>query len=103
MKRHEICIKLLIDNGIDANIVDIDYGFSALHYSVQNNNYTIAKTIMVSTDPNIQDYIGNTPLNYAIINKGYALLELFMDNNKINVNINRICYYYIKKVLTSKY
>ena len=85
--------KILIDNNIDINAQDSEHEFTPLHYSVNLDNKFISKyLISKNANPNIQDFLGNTALHYAIIEMNIELINLllFSEETKaiINLNIN---------------
>lgn len=84
-------VKLLLNNGIYIDTQDDDYEFSALHYSVNLNNIPITKLLVKNlANPNLQDFLGNTPLHYAIIEENYEIFNYLLTSEytkNINVNI----------------
>lgn len=44
-RQHEICVKILLENGADSNAVDIHQNTS-LHYTVYNKDTTIAAKLL---------------------------------------------------------
>lgn len=44
-RQHEICVKILLENGADPNAVDA-YHITALHYAVYNNDTAIAAKLL---------------------------------------------------------
>lgn len=85
-------VKLLLDIGIYIDTQDDDYEFSALHYSINLNNVPITKLLLNNkANPNVQDFLGNTPLHYSIIEENMVIFNYIMTSdttkNIINVNI----------------
>ena len=84
-------VKLLIKNDIDINAQDSEHEFTALSYCVNRNNSVLSAILLKNNaNPNIQDYYGNTPIHYAIIENNYEIfLQLIGSNfSKDIININ---------------
>jgi len=68
-------VEMLIESGIDINMQDNDNEFTALSYCVNRNNPILTAILLKGgANPNIQDFFGNTPLHYSIIEGN---LEIF--------------------------
>ncbi|KAI8111968.1 hypothetical protein M9435_004465 [Picochlorum sp. BPE23] len=85
----EIC-KLLLENGVDVNLVDHE-GCSALIHATAFGNLegyaNIAKSLIdANADPNIANTDGNTALMWAA-NKGFANIAKFLVDAKADLNI----------------
>jgi ankyrin repeat protein len=81
--------KLLLDNKIDPNLLDIENEFCALSYSVTLNDINIVKILFqYDLDANIQDYYGNSPLHYAIIEDNWTIFEFIINQTKIPIDYN---------------
>ncbi len=66
-------LKIIINNK------ENEYGLTALHQCiVLNYNSIVKKLIYNGADINQGDYLGNTPLHYAIIEKNYEIAELLI-------------------------
>lgn len=68
------------------NCKEKEFGLSALHQCVvlNKNNYAI-KLIELGASINMSDYIGNTCIHYAMIEKNFDFIEKIFDKN-ININ-----------------
>ena len=71
------------------NNYDTVYGLTALIQCIilEKNNYAI-QLIQLGAKLTISDYIGNSPIHYAIIEKNFNFLKSIFD---MNVNISEIC------------
>lgn len=70
-------IKLLIENKIDINLTEKDDNTSGIFLAINQNNKE-AINLLIKSNLLIQDYLGNTPIHYLIINGNIEFL------NKIN-------------------
>lgn len=62
-------VLLLLNYGIDINIVDKSQKWSALHFAVQDNKHDIVRVLLEKgAQVDITDSYGNTPLSKAIFN-----------------------------------
>jgi ankyrin repeat protein len=77
-------VRILIENGADQTIIEDEYDFYPIFYSVIQNNVKITNyLIMNHVDANHQDYIGNTIVHYAILNNQLEMLDFIFDNYAI--------------------
>nr|QBK89057.1 MAG: ankyrin repeat protein [Mimivirus LCMiAC02] len=102
-------VQLLIKHNINVNIQDYDNEFTALHYSVNLNNIKITNILLKGgnkakpltyehsdkgANVNIQDFMGNTAIHYAIIELNYNILGILLNSkytkNIINLNLYNI-------------
>ena len=84
-------INLLIDKVNNINNQENNYGLTALHQSiVLNRNNIFEKILLNNANINIQDYHGNSPLIYLVIEKNNNLLQLFLKYDNINYNLTNI-------------
>lgn len=83
-------VKILLDNGASQDIIELEYDFYPIFYSVVQNNIEMTKLLVDSgANPNQQDYVGNTIIHYAIMNKHMEILDYIMENYEIiNKNAN---------------
>lgn len=92
----EDIVKILLENGAAQNIIELEYDFYPIFYSVVQNNIPITKLLIDNgANPNHQDYLGNTIINYAIMNGHTEILDYVIGkfpikNKKINVYIEDI-------------
>jgi ankyrin repeat protein len=81
-----IITKLLLDNNIDINVETLNMHYTPILIASINKNIDICKLLLnYELNINCQDILGNSILNYAIINKLKELIKLYYD--KINVNL----------------
>ena len=84
-QNYDIC-KLLIDNGVDINIKDYEYEYTALNYAVIiNNKKMIDLFVKNGANINTQDYYGNSILHYIILEN---LQEIFLLLIKLDIDVN---------------
>jgi len=83
-------VKILLENGASQNIIELEYDFYPIFYAVVQNNVTITKLLIdYGTNPNHQDYVGNTVIHYAIMNNDVEILDYIIGNfNVKSKNIN---------------
>ena len=82
-------VDLLVNSGININIQDFDTEMTALMYITTLNNNQIATFLLQKSDPNIQDFMGNTFIHYTIMEDNQELLNIIMENKiKIITNLN---------------
>ncbi len=61
-----------------------EYGLSILHQCiVLHYNEIVIKLIKNGANINLSDFLGNTPLHYAVIEKNYNILEYMINNNDL--------------------
>ena len=71
------------------NKCDTVYGLSALiQCIVLEKNIIALQLIKLGANINISDYIGNSPIHYAIIEKNFNFLQSIFE---MNINISEIC------------
>ena len=92
-RENMLIINYLINNKVFFNInnKDSEYGNTILHTAtILNYDIEIIKKLLeVNANVNIQDFVGNTPLHYAISEKNIQLINLFI-NNFDNFNIENL-------------
>ncbi|AQN68354.1 ankyrin repeat protein [Saudi moumouvirus] len=77
-------VELLLNNGADQNIIELEYDFQPIFYSVIQNNVAITKLLIDSgANPNYQDYLGNTIIHYCVIDNHIEILDYII--NKYNI------------------
>ena len=76
--------KLLLDKGADPNIIEYELDFHPIFYAVVQNNLEITK-MLINKRAQIghQDYLGNTVIHYAIMNKHIAILDYIINHYHI--------------------
>jgi ankyrin repeat protein len=68
--------KILLENGANPNIIEFEYDFYPIFFSVIQNNTDITKLLIeAGTNINHQDYQGNTIIHYSIEYNHYAILN----------------------------
>ena len=73
-------IKILLEKGADPNIIESEYDFYPIFYVVVQNNIEITKLLIINgTNPNHQDYLGNTIIHYAIMNNHTEILDYIIE------------------------
>jgi len=84
-------VNILLDKNIDLDNQENEYGLSALHQCIINNNIDItSKLIDSGANINLQDLQGNSPLIYSIDEDNMELTSLLIKNNNINFNLTNI-------------
>ena len=85
--KNEYAVKVLLENGSNANMKETTYGYNALHLGVKSRNYNICKEIVKYID-NMNDKCntGESALHIACNFQLYEIVELLIQN-KININI----------------
>ena len=95
-------VKILLENGANQNIIETEYDFYPIFYAIVQNNVEITKLLIdYGTNPNHQDYVGNTIIHYTIMNNHMQILDYIIAhytiksknttvyvesiNNKINI------------------
>ena len=77
-------VKILLDNGSDQNIADLEYDFYPIFYVVVLNNVLITKLLIDhGANPNHQDYSGNTIIHYCIYHNHLEILDYIMEHYPI--------------------
>lgn len=85
----ENIVKLLVDVGIDVNIQDYNNEITALSYAVNLNNRNITKYLLLNkANPNIQDFMGNNAIHYAIIEESNEILYELTNSDKYSIKPN---------------
>ena len=68
-----------------------EYGTTALHQAVVNNNLDlINKLIKYGVDITISDNLGNNVLHFSIMEKNSKFISLFLNLNKIDLNLTNL-------------
>ncbi|ANB50636.1 hypothetical protein [Powai lake megavirus] len=76
-------VKILLENGADQNIIELEYDFQPIFYSVIQNDVEISKILIdYGADPNYQDYLGNTIIHYCIMDDHIEILDYIMTKYK---------------------
>ncbi|MEM0354090.1 MAG: ankyrin repeat domain-containing protein [Thermoplasmata archaeon] len=84
-------VKILLERGANQNIYESEYEFYPIFYAVVQNNVELTKMLIdFGSNPNNQDYIGNTAIHYAIINRHIEILDYFMQKYKIKTRSSDI-------------
>lgn len=87
---HGACVKLLLDNGFDVALRDID-GYTALHRASQNGHVHIAEILLrYGIDINIKANDNSTALHDAAC-FGHSNLVQFLLDNGIDVECKMLC------------
>lgn len=82
-------IQPLIDNKINIDIQENEHEFSALHYSCSLGDIITTKILINNgANINIQDFYGNTPLHYCVVNDKIELTQFMMKQQKSVINVN---------------
>lgn len=81
-------INLILKKKININNQEYNYGISALHQSVLINNPQITDTIIkYGANINLQDYIGNTALIYALNDNLIDIVKILISYPTLNYNL----------------
>ena len=89
-------VRILLLNGSNQNIIEIEYDFYPIFYSAVQNNIDITKLLVNNgANPNNQDYMGNTIIHYVIMSNHIEILDYIMKyypiiGKKTNVYIEDI-------------
>jgi ankyrin repeat protein len=68
-----------------------EYGLTALHNAlILKKNDVSKKLITKNIDMNIQDYLGNSPFHYAIIENNLEMISFFTNNENLNYNLTNL-------------
>jgi len=82
---HQEILKVLL-NYFDVNEKD-NQGYPPLYYAVNNNDEKMTKLLLdMGAKPNITDNYGNTLLHLAIYNRDINIIQILLENKKVNVN-----------------
>lgn len=81
-------VDLLIKRGIDVNIKEYSNEYTALIYGIMHNNIKIIQSLINNgANLSIQDYFGNTPLHYCIEGEKYQVINILLENKKVNMGL----------------
>jgi ankyrin repeat protein len=86
---HESVVKLLLlEDGIDLNSKDTEYGRTPLWWAVRNANGEVVKLLLdkADVDPDSKDNRLQTPLIRAAANGHEGLVKLFLTKDRVNPN-----------------
>jgi ankyrin repeat protein len=105
-RENHIIIKYLINQKkiFNINNKDTEYGNTIMHTAtILNYDLNIIKKLLdLGADINISDFLGNTSLHYAIIEKNINLINLFYDKynsfNLENMDGNTVLHIYLKNI-----
>lgn len=87
----EITSYLIEKTDIDLNNKTSEYGSTALHQAVVNNDLElINKLIKYGANIAISDNLGNNVLHFSILEKNTNLIILFLERNKIDLNLTNL-------------
>ncbi|XWV26219.1 ankyrin repeat-containing protein [Tupanvirus soda lake] len=84
-------VKILLERGASQDIIELEYDFYPIFYTVVQNNIDITKMLIdYGANPNHQDYMGNTIIHYAIMNNHYEILDYIIEKYVVkgkNINV----------------
>jgi len=84
-------VNILLNKSIDLNNQEKEYGLTALHQSIITNDIEIIKKLIKKrANINLQDFLGNTALMYAINENNKELIKLFINYENLNYNLTNI-------------
>ena len=85
-------INLILKRNCFINNQEKEYGISALHQSLIQNNIKLSKELInAGADINLQDFYGNTPFIYSVNeNNNNELIEFLISFSDLNYNITNI-------------
>nr|QFG74222.1 MAG: ankyrin repeat containing protein [Megaviridae environmental sample] len=85
-----VIIEKIFDKKFNVNNQEYKYGLTALHQAIILNQFNIAKMIINNGgDINLQDYLGNNSIHYAIIEKNFKYLE-YINKFKVNYELTNL-------------
>jgi ankyrin repeat protein len=80
-------VTLLLDEGIDPNITNDLYGYTALHRAAYYGHLTIAQLLIdKGANPHLTDKSGYVPLHWAVMNGHLDIVSLLLDK-QVNPDI----------------
>ncbi len=80
-------VKILLDAGANQNIPESEYDFYPIFYAVVQNNFEITSLLLgYKSNLNSQDYLGNTIIHYAVMNKHNQILDFLINSYPIRMH-----------------
>lgn len=77
-------VELLIQAGVNQNVIELENDFYPIFYAVIQNNFPITKLLIDNKcNPNHQDYQGNTIIHYAIMGHHAQILDYILNAYRI--------------------
>jgi ankyrin repeat protein len=85
-------INLILKRNCSVNNQEKEYGISALHQTLIQNNIKLSKELIkIGANINLQDFYGNTPFIYCVSeNNNNELIEFLISFDDLNYNITNI-------------
>lgn len=85
-------INLILKKKCFVNNQEKEYGISALHQSLIQNNIKLSRILInIGADINLQDFYGNTPLIYIVNeNNSNELIKFLISFDNLNYNLTNI-------------
>lgn len=88
---NSLIYNLIVSKNINLDTQEKKYGLSILHQSISSNQFELTKKLIeLNADVNIQDFYGNTPLMYAVIDHLNNIINLLLNNSKLSFNLTNI-------------
>lgn len=84
-------VELLLENGANQNIIELEFDFYPIFYAVIQNNVAISKLLVdYGANPNHQDFDGNTIIHYCIIDTHMEILDYVLNNYVIKCHSSNL-------------
>lgn len=84
-------VELLMDNGANQYINENEYELYPIFYAVIQNNVQISEILINTlTNPNLQDFSGNTIVHYTLSTNHQQILQLLFNKYDIHKSDNKI-------------
>lgn len=80
--------RMLLENNADSDITDYEYEISPIVYCIVLKNKKIFSLLLkYGVKLNTQDYNGNTPLHYTILDNNVNFFKILVEDKNINANV----------------
>jgi ankyrin repeat protein len=88
--RNEAVVKLLLEQEVDSDFKESEYGQTLLYLAAENGNEAVLKLLAESDsfDPDSEDKNDETPLSWTIDSGHDRLVELLLMKHQVNGNFH---------------